>query len=286
MNFSVFDLREEACSTRSRIFAAVDSPAGLSARTRSSPLKFTKPESTCPPAVTSRGSLSPVNATVFRLEVPSRTVPSIGTFSPGRITTVSPTSTSSGSTLTTAPSRSTFAVSGRISISCEMERLLLPSATPSRSSPTWKKSITNTASANMGSPPGTKPMSRAPIVAMHIRKSSSKTSPSEICSAASFNTSKPAARYGTRYSRSLPHSGSVSVLSSRNAAPSSAAAMTIWRSFCFGSISSSSSSSSSSASSSSASAAAASAAFFSSSRALAAFSVSPFSFLSFSIASP
>ena len=155
---------------------------------------MTQPERIGSPIPASRGALSPVRATVFKEVAPSITVPSIGTFSPGFTTMISPTDTSSGLTVTTFPSRSTFAVSGRMSRSWEIARWLLPSAMPSNSSPTWKKSMTNTASANIGLPPGTKPMSRAPTVAMHMRKSSFRASPWARPSPASFKTSNPAAK--------------------------------------------------------------------------------------------
>ena len=137
MNFSLFDLAPLACFTRSRIFAAVDSPKAFSTFALTTPDWFTHPERIWSPTVTSRGADSPVRATVSRLVEPSMITPSIGTFSPGFMTIVSPTATSSGSTVMTFPSRSTFAVSGLISRSCEMAREEFPSAIPSNSSPTW-----------------------------------------------------------------------------------------------------------------------------------------------------
>ena len=49
------------------------------------------------------GMLSPVRALVFNVLLPSKTVPSIGTFSPGCTTITFPTSTSSGSTCSNSP---------------------------------------------------------------------------------------------------------------------------------------------------------------------------------------
>ena len=86
---------------------AVDSPKALVVRMRSTPLRLTQPERTSSPGATLRGRLSPVRATVSSEELPSSTVPSIGTFSPGRTRMVSPTATLSGATVSTAPSRST-----------------------------------------------------------------------------------------------------------------------------------------------------------------------------------
>ena len=68
-----------------------------------------QPEMTSWPTVTSLGTLSPVRAAVFRVELPSVTMPSMGTFSPGWTTMMEPISTSSGSTFSRAPSRSTLA---------------------------------------------------------------------------------------------------------------------------------------------------------------------------------
>ena len=96
-------------STRSRIFATVDSPNSLVTRTRMRPLRLTHPLMTSSPGSTSRGRDSPVRAAVLRVEAPSSTTPSSGTFSPGLQTIVSPSATSSGSTCKSFPSRSTLA---------------------------------------------------------------------------------------------------------------------------------------------------------------------------------
>ena len=189
MKLSLFDLFSEAFSTRSRIFEAVDSPNALVTLARMTPERFTQPEIILSFGPIVRGTLSPVSATVSRLDVPSRTKPSIGTFSPGLTTIVSPTFTSSGLTVKTFPSRSTLAVSGLMSIKAEIDLRLRPSAMSSNSSPTWKKSITKTASGNCVSAPGRNPMQRAPMVAMLIRKSSSKKSPLTIFSPASSKVS-------------------------------------------------------------------------------------------------
>ncbi len=54
------------------------------------------------------------------LDAPEITSPSIGTFSPGRTTTSSPTSTRSTGTRTSRPPRSTVASAGERSISALM----------------------------------------------------------------------------------------------------------------------------------------------------------------------
>ena len=109
MKASLRDLREEAFSTRSRIFDTVDWPNSLLTSTRSRPVRLTQPERTQSPAATSRGRDSPVRAAVSSAEAPSLTTPSSGIFSPGRTTMISPTATSSGSTGAISPSRSTWA---------------------------------------------------------------------------------------------------------------------------------------------------------------------------------
>ena len=106
MNRSVLALAWPEFSTRSRIFATVDSPYTLLTRTVRRPDRFTQPLTTLSPACTSRGRASPVRATVFRLEEPVSTTPSRGTFSPGLMRMVSPTATSSGSTVRICPSAS------------------------------------------------------------------------------------------------------------------------------------------------------------------------------------
>ena len=176
------------------IFATVLSPKVFVVLTRSNPERLMHPDEISSPLLISRGMLSPVSATVLSDDVPETTMPSSGTFSPGLTMIVSPTATSSGATVISSPLRSTWAVSGRISIRWEMLSRLLPSAYSSKSSPIWKNNMTNTASANSVSAPGIKPMQRAPMVAMVIRKSSLKTSPATMPSAASFNVSCPTRR--------------------------------------------------------------------------------------------
>ena len=65
---------------------------------------------------------------------------------------------------------------------------------PSNSSPTWKNSMTNTASGNCVSAPGRKPMASAPSVATAMRKFSSSASPCTSASAASVSVSQPTIR--------------------------------------------------------------------------------------------
>ena len=135
MKASLFDLFSSALSTKAIIFETVLSPKLFVLRTLMTPLRLMQPEMTSSPSFKSRGTLSPVNATVFNAELPSMTTPSRGTFSPGFTKMVSPTFTSSGETVSTLPSLSTLATSGRMSIRCEMLARLFPSAYPSKSSP-------------------------------------------------------------------------------------------------------------------------------------------------------
>ena len=171
---------------------AVESSKRWVTRARTTPERFTQPEIMLSPTVASRGTLSPVRATVSRLVEPSTISASTGTRSPGLTTIISPSSTSSGEMVTSCPSRSTVALSGRISMSLAIDFLLLSEARCSNTSPTWKNSMTKTASSNMGEPLGTKPMSKAPTVAMVMSRSSLKHSPSVMLSHASRTTSYPA----------------------------------------------------------------------------------------------
>ena len=128
MKDSLRDLLRSALSTRLSILETVLSPKFLVVLTRMRPLRLTQPEITSSPSSASRGTLSPVRATVLRVVEPSMTVPSRGTFSPGFMTMTSPMPTSSGETVWVMPPRSTFAVSGRMSMRWEMLSRLLPSA--------------------------------------------------------------------------------------------------------------------------------------------------------------
>ena len=109
MKSSLRDLRELEFSTSSRILETVDSPNSLVVRIFKRPVMLMQPLMISSPSRASRGKLSPVRALVFRVELPSTTTPSMGTFSPGWTTMTVPTATSSGSTCTSWSSRSTLA---------------------------------------------------------------------------------------------------------------------------------------------------------------------------------
>ena len=128
MKVSLFDLFSPAFSTRSRILLTVDSPKDFSIIIFITPDRLTQPEHILSPTPALLGMLSPVRAMVLRLVSPSVILPSRGIFSPGRTMIVSPTATFPGSTTCVLPFLTTFAVSGRISIRCEMDLRLLSSA--------------------------------------------------------------------------------------------------------------------------------------------------------------
>ena len=137
MKASLLALRSPAFSTSSRMRETVDSSLGFVTWMRRRPVWLTQPLRISSPGFTSRGTDSPVRAAVSREELPSVTVPSRGTRWPGFTTMVSPTATSSTSTSSVSPSRSTKAVSGRRSISWEMEVRERFTATSWKSSPVW-----------------------------------------------------------------------------------------------------------------------------------------------------
>ena len=109
MKFSDFDLCSPLSSISLRIRLAVESPNTLVVLTLKVFLMFTHPLSISSPASTSLGADSPVNAAVLRVDSPSVTTPSMGTFSPFLMTISVPTLTSSGFILIISPDFSTLA---------------------------------------------------------------------------------------------------------------------------------------------------------------------------------
>ena len=103
MKSSDFDFLELAFSTRSSIFDTVDSPNSFVVFIFRRPVMFMHPLIISSPSLTSLGRLSPVRALVLRLDRPSITTPSMGTFSPGRTIISLPISTSSGSIFSSVP---------------------------------------------------------------------------------------------------------------------------------------------------------------------------------------
>ncbi|MNI47623.1 hypothetical protein D3C73_1021530 [compost metagenome] len=98
MKFSVFALFPAAFCTSSRILETADSPKVCVTCTVMTPLRLMNPLSTWLPGSALRGTDSPVSAEVSIMALPSSTLPSSGTFSPGFTTMISPISTSSGAT--------------------------------------------------------------------------------------------------------------------------------------------------------------------------------------------
>ena len=136
IKLSVTALFAAESSTSSSMRDTVESTYSQVVRTLSRPFILTQPLITLSPTDTSLGRDSPVSAMVLRAELPSITMPSSGTRSPGFITIILPTGTSSGSVSVISPSPSRFAYSGIISIRAAMEARLLPTAICSKSSPT------------------------------------------------------------------------------------------------------------------------------------------------------
>ncbi len=104
----------------------------LSALTRRTPFMFRVPPTTSSPSRLSTGMGSPVIIDSSTELSPPTTVPSTGTFSPGLIRRISPTTTSSSGTSTSRPSRSTVAVFGRRSMSFLIASEVFPLARASR----------------------------------------------------------------------------------------------------------------------------------------------------------
>ena len=95
---STFAFFSDEFSTSSRILDTVLSENFEVVFTLITPVRLTLPLITLSPTAESTGILSPVNAAVFMVVVPSITSPSRAIFSPGFMTIVSPISTASGDT--------------------------------------------------------------------------------------------------------------------------------------------------------------------------------------------
>ncbi len=200
MNLSAGAFLATESSTSSRTFPTVESSYSLDTFTLRTAEMLTVPETTSSPTETSLGTDSPVRALVSSEDSPDTTIPSRGTFSPGWISMMSSTATSSGSTSSTPSSLTTRAKSGWMSIRSAMDCLVLPTARFSNHSPTWKNSITAAASGYI-------PMANAPSVATDIRKFSSRKFPRPMFLAAFSRTSYPTTRYAVPRTASWAHSG-------------------------------------------------------------------------------
>ena len=102
-----------ADSTRAMMRESMLLAPRLSAITSSRPLPLMAPPMTRCPTPLSTGKLSPVSRDSSTWLIPSTTTPSTGMRSPGRITTLSPTTSSARGRVTICPARTTLAISGR-----------------------------------------------------------------------------------------------------------------------------------------------------------------------------
>ncbi len=121
-----------ASSTRRMICDSAVSFPTFSARTLRTPLRLMEPPITVAPNVLSTGMLSPVSMLSSTADSPSRTMPSVAIFSPGRTMNASPTVTSSTGTSTSTPLRTTRAVLACRSTSLRIASEVLPLALASR----------------------------------------------------------------------------------------------------------------------------------------------------------
>ena len=113
----------------------VSSPTFVASHLRY-PEVFVVAAKTCEPTVFSAGMLSPVRADSSIELLPSKTMPSTGTASPGFTIKVSPRVTSFDKITTSLPSLMTVAVLGVSFIRLLIALVVLPFATVSRSLPT------------------------------------------------------------------------------------------------------------------------------------------------------
>ena len=105
-------LRDCSASTMDTMRARELSAAAEVTVTSRAAVPLMDPANTSLPGPASTGTDSPVMAEVSRLVCPEVMVPSVARRSPGRTTSVSPTTSSAGSTVCSTPSRSTRAWSG------------------------------------------------------------------------------------------------------------------------------------------------------------------------------
>ncbi|MCG3190267.1 MAG: hypothetical protein LKCHEGNO_02925 [Burkholderiaceae bacterium] len=134
-----------ADSTSRTMRASVDSAPSALARTRSRPSALTAPPVTWSPGCLATGRLSPVISDSSTWLVPSMISPSAGTRSPGRTTRVSPTCSRAVGSSTSAPSRSTRAVSGRSACSARIASVVCRLARASSHLPNNTSVITTAA---------------------------------------------------------------------------------------------------------------------------------------------
>jgi hypothetical protein len=131
---------------------------------RNSPWMLMLPAYTGAPKFLETGTDSPVTGASLTSDVPSTTVPSDGTRSPGRTITTSPTLSPSTGTVSVSEPRSLSAVRGKRLTRASIPARARPAATPSSSSPKAKRKTTMAASR-------ASPMASAPSVAIDIKVS-------------------------------------------------------------------------------------------------------------------
>ena len=152
------------------------------------PSRLTEPASTLSPTVLVIGIVSPVSDFISNCDVPSLIMPSISSFSPGRIIIKSPTLTSSGLTVCSLPSTKILTSSVLASSIFLIDFLLFSSARPCKYSPMVKRNTTIQPSLYS-------PTANAPIEAMVISRFSLKISLCITPSTASLIMSKPTIKY-------------------------------------------------------------------------------------------
>ena len=124
-----------AWRTKSTIWASTVSGPTRLTRKLKLPLRFIEAPITLSPEALAMGVGSPVSIDSSTQELPSLTTPSVGTFSPGRTCTRSPTTTSDTGISTGWPSRSTRAVGGCSCSSLRMASEVWPRARASSKRP-------------------------------------------------------------------------------------------------------------------------------------------------------
>ena len=124
-----------ACSTSRMICASAVSAPTLVARKVKEPVVFMVAPITSSPAPLTTGIGSPVSIDSSTADEPLTTMPSTGTFSPGRTTTRSPVTTLATGTSTSVPPRRTRAVLGCRPMSALMAAPVCPLARASSRRP-------------------------------------------------------------------------------------------------------------------------------------------------------
>ncbi len=130
-------------------------------RTSSEPLPLMLPAKTLSPATFSTGNDSPVTGAWFSADSPETTMASTGTFSPGRTSTMSPSTSCATGTVITVPSLRTKASLGAMVIRSRIARRARAMVRDSSHSETPNSQMTVAASSHS-------PRMSAPTTAMTI----------------------------------------------------------------------------------------------------------------------